>query len=151
MEGAKSVGTEAIDWVTKKLTGLYNYLVPEEVREKISAFFKAFDLDGWDIVLAAVFPALEAVTLAIRAIGYAASDAVQPVDLFQDGISNATKTKVEPFVQQLRTLDDAIKPLIGETILSSKRMLTALHKRSRRSEKQSSLSWMPITTRRLPI
>lgn len=107
----KSVGTEAIDWVTKKLTGLYNYLVPEEVREKISAFFKAFDLDGWDIVLAAVFPALEAVTLAIRAIGYAASDAVQPVDLFQDGISNATKTKVEPFVQQLRTLDDAIKTI----------------------------------------
>lgn len=107
----KSVGTEAIDWVTKKLTGLYNYLVPEEVREKISAFFKAFDLDVWDIVLAAVFPALEAVTLAIRAIGYAASDAVQPVDLFQDGISNATKTKVEPFVQQLRTLDDAIKTI----------------------------------------
>lgn len=107
----KSVGTEAIDWVTKKLTGLYNYLVPEEVRGKISAFFKAFDLDGWDIVLAAVFPALEAVTLAIRAIGYAASDAVQPVDLFQDGISNATKTKVEPFVQQLRTLDDAIKTI----------------------------------------
>ena len=107
----KSVGTEAIDWVTKKLTGLYNYLVPEEVREKISAFFKAFDLDGWDIVLAAVFPALEAVTLAIRAIGYAASDAVQPVDLFQDGISDATKTKVEPFVQQLRTLDDAIKTI----------------------------------------
>lgn len=107
----KSVGTEAIDWITKKLTGLYNYLVPEEVREKISAFFKAFDLDGWDIVLAAVFPALEAVTLAIRAIGYAASDAVQPVDLFQDGISNATKTKVEPFVQQLRTLDDAIKTI----------------------------------------
>lgn len=107
----KSVGTKAIDWVTKKLTGLYNYLVPEEVREKISAFFKAFDLDGWDIVLAAVFPALEAVTLAIRAIGYAASDAVQPVDLFQDGISNATKTKVEPFVQQLRTLDDAIKTI----------------------------------------
>lgn len=107
----KSVGTEAIDWVTKKLTGLYNYLVPEEVREKISAFFKAFDLDGWDIVLAAVFPALEAVTLAIRAIGYAASDAVQPVDLFQDGISNATKTKVAPFVQQLRTLDDAIKTI----------------------------------------
>ncbi len=49
-------------------------------------------------------------------------DYIQPVDLFQDSISNVTKTKVEPFVQQLRTLDNADqRPLIGEIKLLSRR------------------------------
>lgn len=123
----KSAATKAIDWVTEKLTGLYNYIFPEEVRNKISSALNTLDIDFGDLaitaagiaamfvpggqVVGAILLGLEGVTLAIRGVGYAASDAKQPIDLFQDGISNATKTKVEPFVNQLRTLDDAIKTI----------------------------------------
>lgn len=123
LNGAKA----ALGWIKEKFTGLYNYIFPEEVRNKISSALKALDIDFGDVAITAagvvamfvpggqvvggILLGFEAITLAIRGIGYAASDAVQPVDLFQDGISNATKTKVEPFVQQLRSLDDAVKTI----------------------------------------
>ncbi len=123
LNGAKA----ALGWIKEKFTGLYNYIFPEEVRNKISSALKALDIDFGDVAITAagvvamfvpggqvvggILLGFEAITLAIRGIGYAASDAVQPVDLFQDGISNATKTKVEPFVKQLRSLDDAVKTI----------------------------------------
>lgn len=123
LNGAKA----ALGWIKEKFTGLYNYIFPEEVRNKISSALKALDIDFGDVAITAagvvamfvpggqvvggILLGFEAITLAIRGVGYAASDAVQPVDLFQDGISNATKTKVEPFVKQLRTLDDEIKSI----------------------------------------
>lgn len=123
LNGAKA----ALGWIKEKFTGLYNYIFPEEVRNKISSALKALDIDFGDVAITAagvvamfvpggqvvggILLGFEAITLAIRGVGYAASDAVQPVDLFQDGISNATKTKVEPFVKQLRSLDDAVKTI----------------------------------------
>lgn len=123
LNGAKA----ALGWIKEKFTGLYNYIFPEEVRNKISSALKALDIDFGDVaitaagvvamfvpggqVVGAILLGFEAITLAIRGVGLAASDAVQPVDLFQDGISDATKAKVEPFVQQLRSLDDAVKTI----------------------------------------
>lgn len=123
LNGAKAV----LGWIKEKFTGLYNYIFPEEVRNKISSALKALDIDFGDVAITAagvvamfvpggqvvggILLGFEAITLAIRGVGYAAEDAVQPVDLFQDGISNATKTKVEPFVKQLRSLDDAVKTI----------------------------------------
>lgn len=123
LNGAKA----ALGWIKEKFTGLYNYIFPEEVRNAISSALDALDIDFGDLgitiagiaamcipggqVVGGILLGFEAITLAIRGVGYAAEDAVQPVDLFQDGISNATKTKVEPFVKQLRSLDDAVKTI----------------------------------------
>lgn len=123
LNGAKT----ALNWIKEKFTGLYNYIFPEEVRNEISSALDALDIDFGDLgitiagiaamcipggqVVGAILLGFEAITLAIRGVGYAAEDYIQPVDLFQDSISNVTKTKVEPFVQQLRTLDDEIKSI----------------------------------------
>lgn len=49
--------------------------------------------------------------LAIQAIGYAASDSIEPVNLFGEGISNTTEKKLKPFIQECDTLDETIKSL----------------------------------------
>ena len=48
---------------------------------------------------------IEGVALAIRGIGYAADDSLKPVDLFGDGISDLTKSKVKPFIEAMDDLD----------------------------------------------
>lgn len=50
------------------------------------------------------------ITLAFQAIGYAASDAIEPIDIFA-GISEETRAKVEPFIEQMRALDDTFATL----------------------------------------
>ena len=113
-------------------------LIPEEMKTNIANFFrpmsdamKALDIDSTDWLLtlgsigllftpAAPFAAavliFEGITLGIRAIGLAASDAVEEVDIFGEGISDITKTKVQPFVDQMRALDDAIVRIDWEGI-----------------------------------
>lgn len=39
---------------------------------------------------------------------YLSEDAVQAVEIFDDAISDTTREKVEPFIQQVRTLDDTL-------------------------------------------
>ena len=51
-----------------------------------------------------------AITLAFQGIGYAASDAIEPIDIFA-GISEETKSKLEPLLTQLRELDDTFTEL----------------------------------------
>ncbi|MEG1476457.1 MAG: hypothetical protein RSC38_01860, partial [Oscillospiraceae bacterium] len=53
----------------------------------------------------------EGLFVAIRAIGYGASDALEAVDLFSDDISETTKSKVAPFVEQMRGLEDVMKSI----------------------------------------
>ncbi len=48
---------------------------------------------------------IEGVALAIRGIGYAADDSLKPVDLFGEGISDLTKSKVKPFIEAMDDLD----------------------------------------------
>ncbi|MCY1714633.1 hypothetical protein [Caproiciproducens galactitolivorans] len=50
-----------------------------------------------------------AATLAIQGIGYAASDSIEPVNLFGEGISEATEKKVKPFIKEMDNLDQTIK------------------------------------------
>lgn len=52
-----------------------------------------------------------AAVLAIQAIGYAASDSIEPVNLFGNGISNATEKTLKPFIKECDTLDETIKGL----------------------------------------
>lgn len=54
---------------------------------------------------------IEGVVLGIKAIGHAASDSLKPVDLFGDGISDLTKSKVEPFIDAMDDLGVATKTL----------------------------------------
>ena len=82
-------------------------------------FFKNLDLGLGDLLvtiggLALLGPfglAIEGVVLAIKAIGYATGDALQPVDLFGEGISDVTKEKVEPFLEKMDDLDSTLKTL----------------------------------------
>jgi hypothetical protein len=51
------------------------------------------------------------VALAIQGIGYAASDSIEPVNLFGEGISSTTEKKLKPFLEQTKKLDETIKGL----------------------------------------
>lgn len=55
--------------------------------------------------------AIEGIVLGIKAIGKATEDIIQPVDLFGDSISAATRDNVEPFIDAMDTLDSSIKTL----------------------------------------
>ena len=94
--------------------------------DEIGGVVGALDLDVWDLVLtfgglALLFTPLaplgkaillfEGITIAIRALGYAGSDAVEEIDLFGKGISEVTKTKVEPFIDKIHELDNVITAL----------------------------------------
>lgn len=64
--------------------------------------------------------AIEGVVLGLKAIGYAADDSLQPVDLLGDGISDLTKSKVRPFIDAMDDLDTATKTLDwGNAIVTS--------------------------------
>ena len=90
-------------------------IVPEGVLE----FFDALELGIGDVLIAAGGFALfgpyglliEAAVLGIKAIGYAASDSLEPVDLFGEGISDLTKSKVEPFIDAMDELDNVTTAL----------------------------------------
>lgn len=49
--------------------------------------------------------------LAIQGIGIAASDSIEPVNLFGEGISEATEKKVKPFIKEINNLDQTIKTI----------------------------------------
>lgn len=126
-----------VDWIVNTaipaVKNFFSNLIPEDLKSSFSAFFepisgflKALNVDAMDWLLtlgsiallftpAAPFAAailiFEGITLAIRGVGLATSDAIEEVDLFSNGISETTKSKVQPFVEQMRALDDAITTL----------------------------------------
>lgn len=61
--------------------------------------------------LGAVTLAYEALTLAIRGIGWAFSDSVEKADLFGDKISEATKTILQPYLDKLNEIDNKLKSI----------------------------------------
>ena len=106
---------DGIGWVGKKLKEFGNY-----VSEKLDiAWIKEIDFGLGDLLITlgglALFGpwglAIEGVVAAIKGIGYAASDALEPVDLFGEGISEATREKVEPFIEKMDELDNSLKTL----------------------------------------
>jgi len=57
---------------------------------------------GWGLAILGVVEA-------IKFVGYAASDSLEPVDLFGEGISELTKQKVEPFLEKMDELEQTVK------------------------------------------
>lgn len=53
----------------------------------------------------------DGITLAIEAVGYASSNALEEVDLFSEGISKTTKEKVEPFIEAMNNLESELTTL----------------------------------------
>ncbi len=124
-----------VGWITDTaipaIGGFLSGLIPPEVRAAVESFFDwispvvdALDLDFADLAITvggallllnpatapfgAAILAFEAITVAVRAIGFAFSDAVEPIDIFDDTISDSTRTKVEPFLKKVRELDDTL-------------------------------------------
>ena len=90
-------------------------------------FISALELGIGDLLVAAGGFALfgpwglliEGVVLGVKALGYAASESLTPVELFGDGISELTKAKVEPFIDSMDDLGSTIKQLDwGNAIVS---------------------------------
>lgn len=55
--------------------------------------------------------AIAGAVLAIKGLGKAFGDVIPKVDVFGEGISDATKAKVEPFLEKMEELDQTIKRL----------------------------------------
>ena len=99
------------DFITESLTGI----IPPDLID----FLSAFELGVGDALLtltgfALAGPwglAIEGAVLAIKALGYAASDSLEPVNLFAEGISEATKEKIEPFIERMGDLERTLKTL----------------------------------------
>ena len=90
-------------------------LIPQGVVD----FIGELDLSIGDLLIAAgglaLFGpwglAIEGAVLAIKGIGIAASDSLQPVELFGEGISEATTAKVEPFLAKMDELEQTFKTI----------------------------------------
>lgn len=118
---------EAFSWVGKKfgeLTSKMDGVIPKGVLD----FFGNLDIGIGDLLITAGGLALfgpwglliEGAVLAIKGIGYAASDSLKPVDLFGDGISDITKKKVQPFIKKMDALEKTLKELDwGDAIIDS--------------------------------
>lgn len=127
---------EIISWVGDKI-GEFGSLVKEKltgiVPEGVLDFFDALDLGLGDLLITVGGLALfgpvglliEGAVLAIKGIGYAASDSLAPVDLFGEGISKLTQEKVEPFLEKMDELESELLTLdwgnaiVGEDDLES--------------------------------
>lgn len=136
-DGLSAIGdwfTSAGDWIVNtaipSIGGFFADLIPADALAEIKAFFEPIgvwmeklDIDSVDWLLtlgsiallftpAAPFAAailiFEGISLAIRGIGYASSDCIEALDIFDETISDTTRSKVEPFIEQLRALDDTL-------------------------------------------
>lgn len=111
-------------FVKEKLTGI----IPEGILD----FFEGLDLGIGDLLITAgglaLFGpwglAIEGVVLAIKGIGYATKDALPEIDLFGEGVSKATKEKVEPFLQKMDNLETTLSTLDWSNAIVSEEDLT---------------------------
>lgn len=113
---------EGIGWIGKKLGEFWEWIKTSTaniIPQGVFDFLDALELGIGDLLIVAGGLALfgpwglliEGVVLAIKGIGYAASDAMTPVDLFGEGISDVTKEKVAPFIEKMDELDNSLKTL----------------------------------------
>ena len=125
-EGLKALG-EGTVWVFEKLGELISFAGEKLVefggfvKDKLKGIipdglldcFSKLDIGIGDLLITAGGLALfgpwglliEGAVLAIKGIGLAAKDSIAPVDLLGDGISKATKEKVEPFIKEMDELE----------------------------------------------
>lgn len=104
---------EKFDWVKEKI-GEFGQKVKESlsgiIPDGVWDMLEAFEL-SWGDLLLRISPPIFGIVQAIKLIGYAASDSLEPVSLFGEGISEATKEKVEPFIEKMDELDRTLKTL----------------------------------------
>lgn len=121
--GMKDMATAAGEAIMK--------IIPEPVKrhiegtlERIREIIGGLDLDFKDLLFtlggigllftpAAPFGValltFEAVSVAIRGLGDAATESIEVIDLFADGISETTKSKLEPFLKEIDVFDQRLK------------------------------------------
>lgn len=124
-----------VGWITgTAIPAVGNFLsslVPPEVKAAVEGFFNwlspvvdALDLDFADLAITiggallclnpatapfgAAILIFEGITVAVRGLGFAFSDAIEPIDIFDDAISDTTRSKVEPFLKKVRELDNTL-------------------------------------------
>ncbi len=125
---------KGVEWVKNTaipaIGDFFKNLIPDDLKNAVSKVFqpiqdimKELDIDSNDWLLtlgsiallftpAAPFATailiFEGITLGIRALGWAASDAVEEIDILGDGISDVTKDKMKPFLDQMREIENAL-------------------------------------------
>lgn len=120
-EGLSAI-VDGISWLFGKIGEGFSWIgtkISEFVSKFDFGFLEKIDFGLGDLLItiggfALLGPAglvIEGVVLAIKAIGYAAKDSLQPVDLFGEGISKATKEKVEPFIEKMSDLENTLATL----------------------------------------
>lgn len=110
---------DGVGWVIDKLSEFGRYITHELAGMLNFPALEKLDLGLGDLLItlggfALLGPwglAIEGVVLAIKGIGIAASDSLEPVNLFGEGISEATRSKVEPFIEKMDELDNSLKTL----------------------------------------
>jgi hypothetical protein len=99
---------EGIKWAVDGVIGIFADLLRGPMEFLDSIGLKLGDLLTIAGGLALFGPwglLIEGVVLGIKAIGKAADDSLDPVDLFGDGISELTESKVKPFIEAMDELD----------------------------------------------
>ena len=112
---------DLISWCGEKIAQFGDWLSTKiNLPQGLLDFFDALGLGIGDVLIVLgslllggplVAGVVFGVVQAIKLVGYAAKDSLQPVELFGDGISEATKEKVEPFIEKMDELDNALKTL----------------------------------------
>lgn len=128
VEGFKNFGIWIENAALPAVEAFFDSFVPAEVQDFFAPMGQVlddFDMDLADLgitaagilmmatgvgaPLGAALVGFEAITLAIRDIGYWTSPCIEEMDLFGGSISEVTKAKVEPFVEKLQELDNTMK------------------------------------------
>ena len=122
-QGIKAIG-DIIAWVAGGIADLARKIFPDlkfsfgdmdsALKDLTGGFIGLGDIAialGGLILFGPWGLAIEGVVLAVKGLGKAFGDAIPKVDLFGDGVSDATKAKVEPFLEKIDELDQTIKRL----------------------------------------
>ena len=118
-KGIASVAKQTGTWIYNNIPGVKGFA------DGLSAVFSALDINVMDFVttgggllllLTGLNPAagkmlliFEAITLAIRAVGWATEPCIEHIDILGEGISDVTKQKLEPFLEKYNELGETIQ------------------------------------------
>lgn len=105
--------------------------VLRNLKDRLQPIFSLFDGFGTDIAMIAsalalisnpigwIIGGLELVSLAIRGIGWATKDAVAPVEVLTDEISDLTRQKLKPILDDFEELDKKVQDItLGDKLIS---------------------------------
>ena len=73
----------------------------------------------------------EALTIAVRAIGYGAKDALDEIDFLADGIKEATVEKLEPFREKMNELNDTLLTISWSGMIMDDEVITDIQSKLR--------------------